>query len=1039
MKNKRVSKLNTSGNDQGHQLLPSEGNYRALFEHMPDGILIADSHSHYLDANPSICKLLGYSLDELVGMHTSQIVSEPELEHIGPNLNVINTGDECIREWRFRRKDGSCFEAEVYTSHMPDGNLLVIVHDITLIKSREREISRLSMLYEALSQVNQAIVLMSTREALFQSICRILVEYGGFSMVWVGWHNPALQKIVPIATCGDHNDYIKNINIFTDHRPEGQGPTGVAFRTERPYICNNMQNDPITLPWRAEITQRNFRASAVFLIRERGKVSGTLTVYADTDYFFQNKEIALLDEAALNISFGLDNLLREQESIQANLIASSERQFSNTMIDSMPGIMYFYDIQGKFLRWNKNFEAVSGFSSDEIANMHPLDFFEDRYKPLLMEKIKEVFELGESSVEAPFLSKTGKTTQYFFTGRKVVFNDVDCLVGVGIDITEFKQTELLLAENELKYRELVENANSIILRWNSEGKITFLNEYGQHYFGYSLEEIMGLHVVGSIVPPMDTDGNDMHPLMQQIRSNPAAFEQNINQNIRRNGELVWIAWTNKCVFDTEGNIIEVLSIGSDITRERHADETIRELNANLEQANKELELDLARRKEAEDKIEQLAFYDPLTNLPNRRLLHDRLKHSFAASSRHQNYGALLFIDLDNFKALNDRKGHNVGDQLLVMVARRLQATAREGDTIARIGGDEFIVILDNLNVNSEQAASIAEVVGNKFLDALSKPYLLNDYEYRGTASIGVSLFHNQQFSAEELLRRSDTAMYQAKTKGRNTLRFYDPAMQEAVEARVELESDLRAGLSGNQFVLFYQPQVNQNGQIFGAESLIRWQSPQKGLVPPIQFIPLAEETGLILPMGNWVLETACDQLKIWESDPAKADLQLAINVSARQFYQPNFVEHVLETFINKSINPNKLKLELTESIVVEDINTVITKMHALRDAGVQFSLDDFGTGYSSLSYLTQLPISQLKIDQSFVRNIGVKHGDSVIVQTIIGMAENLGMNVIAEGVETQEQYEFLRENGCTLFQGYLFGKPLPIEKFDSLISGTTII
>lgn len=1039
MKNKHVSKLKTSGNDQGHQLLASEGNYRALFEHMPDGILIADSHCYYLDANPSMCKLLGYRLDELVGMHASQIVSEPELEHIEPILNSINAGDECIREWRFRRKDGSFFEAEVYISHMPDGNLLSIVHDITLIKSREREISRLSLLYEALSQVNQAIVLMATREELFQNICRILVEFGGFSMAWVGWHNPVLQKIVPIATCGDHNDYIKSINIFTDDRPEGLGPTSVAFSTRRPYICNNMQSDPITLPWRAEITHRNFRASAAFLIRERGEVSGTLTVYADTDYFFQNKEIALLDEAALNISFALDNLLREQESIQANLIASSERQFSNTMIDSMPGIMYFYDIQGKFLRWNKNFEVVSGFSSDEIANMHPLDFFEDRYKPLLEEKIKEVFELGESSIEAPFLSKAGKTTQYFFTGRKVVFNDVDCLVGVGIDITELKQTELLLAENELKYRELVENANSIILRWNSEGKITFLNEYGQHYFGYNLEEIMGQHVVGSIVPPMDTDGNDMHPLMQQIRSNPAAFEQNINQNIRRNGELVWIAWTNKCVFDTEGNIIEVLSIGSDITRERHADETIRELNANLEQANKELELDLARRKEAEDKIEQLAFYDPLTNLPNRRLLHDRLKHSFAANARHQNYGALLFIDLDNFKALNDRKGHNVGDQLLVMVARRLQATAREGDTIARIGGDEFIVILDNLSANSEQAASMAEVVGDKFLDALSKPYLLIDYEYRGTASIGVSLFHNQQFSVEELLRRSDTAMYQAKSNGRNTLRFYDPAMQAAVEARVELESDLRMGLSGNQFVLFYQPQVNQSGQIFGAESLIRWQSPQKGLVPPIQFIPLAEETGLILPIGKWVLETACDQLKAWESDPVKAELKLAINVSARQFYQPNFVEHVLETFINKNINPNKLKLELTESIVVEDINTVITKMHALRDAGVQFSLDDFGTGYSSLSYLTQLPISQLKIDQTFVRNIGVKHGDSVIVQTIIGMAENLGMNVIAEGVETQEQYDFLRENGCTLFQGYLFGKPLPIEKFDSLISEKTII
>jgi PAS domain S-box-containing protein len=605
LKNKHVSKLNTSGKDQGHQLLASEANYRALFEHVPDGILIADFHNYYLDANPSMCELLGYGLDELVGMHASQIVSELELEHLEPELNATNFLDEGMRQWKLRRKDGTFFEAEVYISHMPDGNLLGIVRDITLIKSREHEISRLAILYEALSQVNQSIVLMSTREALFQSICRTLVELGGFSMAWVGWHDPALRRIIPMATCGDHNDYIKNISIFTDERPEGLGPTGVAFRTGRPYVCNNMQNDPITLPWRAEITKRGFRASAVFLIRERGKVSGTLTVYADTDYFFQNKEIALLEEAALNISFGLDNLLREQESLQANLIANSERQFSNTMIDSMPGIMYFYDMQGKFLRWNKNFEVVSGFSCDEIANKHPLDFFEDRYKPLLMEKINEVFDLGESSVEAPFLSKDGKTTQYFFTGRKVVFNNLDCLVGVGIDITELNQTELLLAENELKYRELVENANSIILRWNSEGKITFLNEYGQHYFGYSLEEIMGQDVVGSIVPPRDTAGNDMHPLMQQIRSNPAAFEQNINQNIRRNGELVWIAWTNKCVFDKDGTIIEVLSIGSDITKERHAEETIRELNTNLEhrviERTQELNAALIRA-EAADKI-----------------------------------------------------------------------------------------------------------------------------------------------------------------------------------------------------------------------------------------------------------------------------------------------------------------------------------------------------------------------------------------------------------------------------------------------------
>lgn len=605
MKSKRPSNSSIEKEDYDHQLSACEANYRALFESSPDGILIADSRSNFLDVNSSMCKMLGYRPEELTGMDSSQLVSYLELTRIAPNLNSIKNANESMMEWEFRRKDGTLFEAEVFVSIMPDGNLVGIVRDITHVKSREREILRLSSLYDALSQVNRAIVLMSTRDELFQKVCRILVEHGGFTMAWVGWHDPALRKIIPMATFGDRDDYIKNITIYTDDRPEGQGPTGVAFRTEQPYVCNNMQNDPITIPWRDEVIKRNFRASAVFLIRERGQVSGTLSVYADTDYFFKNKEIALLEEAALNISFGLDNLLREEERVQANLIATNERQFSNTMIDSMPGIIYFYDMQGRFLRWNKNFELVSGFTGNEIAQMHPLDFFAEHNKAMLMEKITEVFNVGESSVEAPFLSKDGKTTQYYFTGRKVVFNDMDCLVGVGIDISQIKKTELLLAENERKYRELVEHANSIILRWNSEGKITFLNEFGQQYFGYPFEEIIGQHIVGTIVPSTDSEGVDMHLMMEQIRSNPAAYEHNINQNMRRSGERVWISWTNKFVSDKKGNITEILSIGSDITKERDAEKTIRELNINLErrviERTQELNAALIRA-EAADKI-----------------------------------------------------------------------------------------------------------------------------------------------------------------------------------------------------------------------------------------------------------------------------------------------------------------------------------------------------------------------------------------------------------------------------------------------------
>lgn len=458
---------------------------------------------------------------------------------------------------------------------------------------------------------------------------------------------------------------------------------------------------------------------------------------------------------------------------------------------------------------------------------------------------------------------------------------------------------------------------------------------------------------------------------------------------------------------------------------------LEEKTLQLEEANHELRRDIARRQEAEQAIEQLAFYDPLTALPNRRLLNERLKYCFTSSSRLQMHSALLFIDLDNFKTLNDTKGHNIGDQLLIMVADRLKTSVREGDTIARLGGDEFVVILEGLSADAEPAIGMTEAVAEKLLVALAAPYVLLDQEYVGTASIGITLFHGQEYSADELLRRADAAMYQAKNKGRNTLHIYDPDMQAALEARMDLERDLRYALAAGQLKLYYQPQVDLDGVVFGAEALIRWESPQRGLVPPLQFIPLAEETGLILPIGKWVLEAACDQLKAWEGNPLTAQLQLAVNVSARQMHQPNFIEHVLELLIAKKVNPNRLKLELTESTVLDDIDSVITKMQALREAGVFFSMDDFGTGYSSLSYLTQLPFSQLKIDRSFVRNVGLKHSDAVIVQTIIGMAGNLGMEVIAEGVETDEQYHFLKANSCSCFQGYLFGKPLPLEEFEA--------
>lgn len=437
---------------------------------------------------------------------------------------------------------------------------------------------------------------------------------------------------------------------------------------------------------------------------------------------------------------------------------------------------------------------------------------------------------------------------------------------------------------------------------------------------------------------------------------------------------------------------------------------------------------------ASAEIEMLAFYDPLTSLPNRRLLLDRLGQAVAAVTRSGGLGAVLFFDLDHFKTLNDTQGHEVGDQLLLQVAQRLQACVRESDTVARLGGDEFVVILTDLSHDSQEAAAQARRLGEKLLFGLHQPYTLGTHLHHGSVSIGATLFGQAHQSAAELLKQADIAMYQVKGQNGNGLCFFDPQMQTLITRRAQLEGDLQLALGGEQLTLHYQPQFARDGSIVGAEALLRWQHPERGMVSPAEFIPVAEESGLIVPIGQWVLRTACQQLAAWQLDAQYAKLELAVNVSARQFRQRDFVQQVIAVMQETGIRPHLLKLELTESLVLDNVDDTIAKMHQLRTKGVRFSVDDFGTGYSSLAYLSRLPLHQLKIDQSFVRNLGLHPNDDVIVQTIIGMAANLGLEVIAEGVETLEQKECLERYGCELYQGYLLGRPMPIAQLEERLA-----
>ena len=538
----------------------------------------------------------------------------------------------------------------------------------------------------------------------------------------------------------------------------------------------------------------------------------------------------------------------------------------------------------------------------------------------------------------------------------------------------------------------ITDANANILRINQAfTKIT----------GYTAEEVIGKNP--RILQSGRQDSNFYSAMWEKIKSTGAWTGEIWNR--RKNGEIYPELLTVTVVKGSDGNVSNYVATLTDVTTSR----------------------------EAAEEIQHLAYYDSLTRLPNRRLLLDRLKQALATSSRSGKIGALLFLDLDNFKTLNDTLGHDVGDQLLQQAAQRIASCVREGDMVARQGGDEFVVMLEGLSENALEAATQTETVAKKILDEFNRPYELAAHTYRNTSSIGATLFSNHEVGMEELLKQADIAMYQAKKAGRNTLRFFDPEMQASINARAALENELRSAIDLQQFQLYYQVQVSNSRRPVGAEALIRWMHPEKGIVSPGQFIPLAEETGLIKPIGQWVLDTACAQLRSWQVDALTRDLTLSVNVSAKQFHEANFVSQVLDAVQRHSIDPRLLKLEPTESILLENIGETVETMNALKAVGVHFSLDDFGTGFSSLQYLKRLPLDQLKIDQSFVRDLVVDINDQVIVRTIIAMAQSLNLDVIAEGVETEQQQLLLQENGCNHYQGYLFGKPVPIKEFEATL------
>lgn len=689
------------------------------------------------------------------------------------------------------------------------------------------------------------------------------------------------------------------------------------------------------------------------------------------------------------------SLLQSQE---AALKALDELRHQKFALDQH-AIVATTDVHGTITYVNHKFCEISGYSEDDLigknhrllnSSTHSTDYFRDMYRIIASGKVwnGEICNRAKNgtlywvmTTIVPYLNDDGKPTQY---------------IAIRADITERK-----MADKHLRIAAAAFDSHEAIMITDVHSCIIRVNQAFQDITGYSSEDVIGKNP--RILNSGRQDKKFYAAMWKQLLETGSWTGEIWDK--RKNGQIYpkWLTIT--AVKDDAGETTEYVAIFSDITS----------------------------RKKAEEEIYNLAFYDPLTKLPNRRHLLDRIHQTQSISARSRLYGALLFLDMDRFKTLNDTLGHDFGDLFLIEVARRMRHCVRDIDTVARIGGDEFVVLIKEIGANAEEVSQKVALIAEKVRTALFEPYQLKEHEYHGSPSIGVCLYRGNDETVDSLLKYADMAMYQAKEYGGNAVRFYDPAMQLAVETRAVLESDLRHAITDKQFRLYYQVQVDNEHRPFGAEALIRWIHPERGMVSPVQFIPIAEESSLILDIGQWVLETACRQLALWGKGEKTRHLVLAVNVSAAQFKKHNFVDTVTKMVNIHHIDPNCLKLELTEAVVLEDVAAVVTKMHALKALGVQLSLDDFGTGYSSLSYLKQLPLDQIKIDQSFVRDIATDLNDAVMVQTIINLAQSFRLNVIAEGVETAAQFNFLKQNGCMAYQGYLFSKPVPIDEFEALL------
>lgn len=974
---------------------PSELSELRLYDLANDGIFVLDTDGYILDINRTGYERLGYSRNEMIGKHISFINTLESSKGIPDKFAAMKSQGTAVFETTHVRKDGALMPCEVNARIIKQEGkpyIVSIVRDITERKKSDELRQFQARIYIALLYTNRALLESETENEIYNRICKIAVDYGEVRLAWVGKVDAQTQLILPVAKCGQALEYLDGIRISANGNvPEGKGPTAIAYREQRTIVVQDFSTDSLTRPWHDRAKDYGLNASAAFVIKRSGKSYAVITFYYTKKNTFDVKTIELLEEMARNIGFAIDRFDLADERIKTlKSLERSALRYQNIIQSSVDGF-FTINMQGRILDVNKAYLDRSSYSREELLKMRIADLDDS----LTKEQIKNVFEglSHEGYVKFSTRHRAKDGESWPMQVSAVYLPEEDISIGFMHDMTEYENTH-----KELRIAASVFESQEAMLVTDAMAKIIRVNKAFTQITGYSPEEVVG-----------------KDPSLMKSGRYSKAFYQDMWESIIHNGVWQGEIWDKRKNGDVYPKLLTISAV--------------KDNNGNVTNYVGTF-VDLKERKEAQDRIERLAFYDQLTDLPNRRLALERLEHALVTSERKGCYGAILYLDVDQFKVVNDTLGHDAGDQFLLDVAGAIQKKLRLEDTVARLGGDEFVAILEDLGTIKEQAAKQAKLVADKLLENLGGVYTVSGREFSRSVSIGISLFHGMKYDLNEILKRGDLAMYAAKKAGRNTVRFFDPVMQETLERRAQLEQELRRAQEQGEFQLYFQKRVDIAGETNGAEVLLRWVNSQGDVISPMNFIPLAEETGIIVPIGVWVLEEACRHLCAWQDQEVLKHLKLSVNVSAMELKQPNFVNTVRETVVKSKIDPSLLILEITETMLLENMDDFIVKMEQIRALGISFALDDFGTGYSSLSYLRKLPINELKIDKSFIQDIGVDKNDEAIVQTIIQMGHTLGIDIMAEGVETQAQYEILRMYGCHNFQGFLFGHPMTIGDYE---------